>query len=191
MHRLDDRDDDALLKLIQEGSHQAFAALVRRHAERFYRIAYRFTASRTEAEDAVQEAFLKLWERPHLWESGQGARFTTWFYRIVVNGCLDRKRKKTEHAMPDDMDIADHAALPEDTLIEREEQRLLEQEIQTLPERQQAALNLCFYEGLSNQEAADVMGVPLKALQSLLMRGKTTLKQRLGLNREVHYARQS
>jgi RNA polymerase sigma-70 factor (ECF subfamily) len=48
-----------------------------------------------------------------------------------------------------------------------------------LPERQQLALDLCFYEGLSNQEAADVMGINLKAVQSLIMRAKTTLKERL------------
>ena len=56
---------------------------------------------------------------------------------------------------------------------------MLEKEIAALPERQRTALNLCFGEGLSNQEAAEVMKINLKALQSLIMRGKTTLKERL------------
>ncbi len=55
----------------------------------------------------------------------------------------------------------------------------MEREIVALPERQQTALNLCFDEGLSNQEAAEIMGVNLKALQSLIMRAKTTLKERM------------
>jgi RNA polymerase sigma-70 factor (ECF subfamily) len=55
----------------------------------------------------------------------------------------------------------------------------LEKEIAVLPERQRTALNLCFDEGLSNQEAAEVMGLNLKALQSLIMRAKTTLKERM------------
>ena len=58
-------------------------------------------------------------------------------------------------------------------------QQALEREIAALPERQRTALNLCFDEGLSNQDAADVMGVNLKALQSLIMRAKTTLKERM------------
>ena len=64
-------------------------------------------------------------------------------------------------------------------MLRREEQRVLEQEIAALPERQRTALNLCFAEGLSNQDAAEVMGVRLKALQSLIMRAKTTLKERM------------
>jgi RNA polymerase sigma-70 factor (ECF subfamily) len=60
-----------------------------------------------------------------------------------------------------------------------QEQRILEKEIAALPERQRTALNLCFDEGLTNQEAAEVMGLHLKALQSLIMRAKTTLKERM------------
>jgi RNA polymerase sigma-70 factor, ECF subfamily len=73
----------------------------------------------------------------------------------------------------DDRETADEA------MIRIQEQRLLEKEIAVLPERQRTALNLCFDEGLSNQEAAEVMGVNLKALQSLIMRAKTTLKERM------------
>ena len=64
-------------------------------------------------------------------------------------------------------------------MIRTQEQNALEKEIAVLPERQRAALNLCFDEGLSNQEAAQVMGINLKALQSLIMRAKTTLKERM------------
>jgi RNA polymerase sigma-70 factor, ECF subfamily len=67
----------------------------------------------------------------------------------------------------------------DETMMRIQEQKALEKEIAALPERQRTALNLCFDEGLSNQEAAEVMGVNLKALQSLIMRAKTTLKERL------------
>jgi len=67
----------------------------------------------------------------------------------------------------------------EEMLIQAQEQKILEREITALPERQRTALNLCFDEGLSNQEAAEIMGVNLKALQSLIMRAKTTLKERM------------
>jgi RNA polymerase sigma-70 factor (ECF subfamily) len=64
-------------------------------------------------------------------------------------------------------------------LHEKSKQALLDRFIRELPERQQMALNLCFYEGLSNQEAAEVIGVKVKALQSLLMRAKTTLREKI------------
>jgi RNA polymerase sigma-70 factor (ECF subfamily) len=64
-------------------------------------------------------------------------------------------------------------------IMRTQEQKILEREIAALPERQRMALNLCFDEELSNQEAADAMGLKLKALQSLIMRAKTTLKERM------------
>ena len=76
-------------------------------------------------------------------------------------------------ALVDERENADQA------LQRHQEQQALEREIAALPERQRTALNLCFDEGLSNQDAADVMGVNLKALQSLIMRAKTTLKERM------------
>ncbi len=175
----DEQGDDTLLARIQDGSHHAFTVLVTRHASRFYRVAYRFTGSREESEDTVQDAFLKLWERPDLWQEGRNAKFTTWFHRVVVNRCLDRAKKKTPLPLDPDFAVADTGELQDELLAHSEEQRAVEQAIRDLPERQRTALNLCFYEELSNQEAAEVMGVHIKALQSLLMRAKATLRDRM------------
>jgi len=168
-----DKDDQELLALIQDGSHQAFAELVQRHTERFYRLAYRYAQNRETAEDLVQDAFVRLWENPASWRPDRNSKFTTWFYRIVVNLCLDWQKKKRPMPLADERESADEA------MIRIQEQRLLEKEIAALPERQRTALNLCFDEGLSNQEAAETMGVNLKALQSLIMRAKTTLRERM------------
>ncbi|HEX2386465.1 MAG TPA: sigma-70 family RNA polymerase sigma factor [Candidatus Binatia bacterium] len=174
-----EKDDGELLALIQSGSQYAFGVLVRRHTDRFYRLAYRYVQNRETAEDIVQDAFLKLWEEPSRWQPQRQSRFTTWFYKVVVNLCLDWQKKKRPQSLPEDMPIVDDRERPEDAVVRAEEQRRLEAEIAALPERQRAALNLCFAEGVSNQEAADIMGVNLKALQSLLMRAKATLKERL------------
>lgn len=93
-----EKDDNELLSLIQSGSSQAFSTLVERHTERFYRLAYRYLQSREAAEDAVQDAFIKLWENPGLWQPEKNSKFTTWFYRIVVNLCLDSRKRKTPRA---------------------------------------------------------------------------------------------
>jgi len=169
-------DDARLLERIGNGEKTAFAILVRRHTTRFYRVAYRFTGNRSEAEDIVQEAFLKLWERPLMWQIDKNAAFTTWFYRVVVNLCLDHKKKKRPSLMTDDTWVMDERETHEETLLHEEKQRWLATQIAALPERQRMALNLCFYEEVSNQDAAKMMGIRLKALQSLLMRAKKTLK---------------
>jgi RNA polymerase sigma-70 factor (ECF subfamily) len=169
-------DDESLICRIQEGSHEAFAALVDRHSNRFYRIAYRLVSSRDDAEDIVQEAFLKLWDRPNLWDPGKRAKFTTWFYRVVINLCLDLRKKKKLINLPEDIAFADENPGPDVLFDVHQKQAVLERFIHELPERQQLAVNLCFYEGLSNNEAAQIIGVKVKALQSLVMRAKTTLR---------------
>jgi RNA polymerase sigma-70 factor, ECF subfamily len=174
-----DKGDQELLALIQDGSHQAFAELVERHTERFYRLAYRYVQNRETAEDLVQDAFLRLWENPAIWQPDRNSKFTTWFYRIMVNLCLDWQKKKRPIQLDEDMPLADERESADEAMIRMQEQRLLENKIAALPERQRTALNLCFDEGLSNQEAAEAMGLNLKALQSLIMRAKTTLKERM------------
>jgi RNA polymerase sigma-70 factor, ECF subfamily len=174
-----EKDDHELLALIQDGSHDAFAVLVRRHTERFYRLAYRYVQTKETAEDIVQDAFLKLWEDPRKWQPERKSKFTTWFYRIVVNLCLDWQKKKRPVALDEKLPLPDEREMPDAAMIRAQEEKMLEKEISALPERQRMALNLCFDEGLSNQEAADVMGLHLKALQSLIMRAKATLKERM------------
>src|SRR5918992_1738578 len=131
-----EQDDHELLALIQKGSRQAFAALVQRHTERFYRLAYRYVQNRETAEDIVQDAFLKLWEDPGRWQPERNSKFTTWFYRIVVNLCLDWQKKKRPLALDEELPLADERETPETAMIQTQEQHVLEQAIAALPERQ-------------------------------------------------------
>ena len=171
--------DEELLARIQGGDQQAFSTLVERHSERFYRLAYRYLQNRDAAEDVVQDAFLKLWEDPNRWQARHRTKFTTWFYRVVVNLCLDLQKKKRPIELDSETPLPGRDESIDESIIRAQEQNLLEREISRLPERQQTALNLCFDQELTNQEAADVMGVNLKALQSLIMRAKSTLKDRM------------
>lgn len=174
-----EKDDQQLLALVRKGSHPAFAELARRHAERFYRLAFRYAQNKEAAEDIVQDAFLKLWQNPGGWEPERNSKFTTWFYRVVVNLALDLRKRKRPAALDEEMEIVDDRETADEAIIRVQEQKILEKEIARLPERQRTALNLCFDEGLTNREAAEVMGVKLKALQSLITRAKTTLKDRM------------
>ena len=131
----------------------------------------------------------KTWFRTRFSSSGKirtdgrpdkNTKFTTWFYRVVVNLCLDWQKKKQPVELNEDMPIIDERESADEAMhTDKQQQIALESAIAALPERQRTAINLCFDEGLSNQDAADVMAINLKALQSLVMRAKTTLKERL------------
>ncbi len=168
--------DSELLLLIQQGEHLAFAQLVERHNQRFYRLAFRYLNQRELAEDTVQEAFIQLWEKPKSFNLEQSL-FTTWFYRVIINKCLDQKKRKKPVALGDEQDFIDELRLDhEQSLIEKEQRHWLESAINALPNSQRTAVNLCFFDDLSNQQAANIMELSLKSLQSLIMRAKTKLK---------------
>lgn len=174
-----DTDEMLLDKIRRVHSHAAFAELLNRHALRFRKLAFRFTNSVSDAEDIVQEAFLALWQRPEMWNEAKSTRFTTWFYRVVTNRCLDQARKKRPLPMPEE-DIFEDGAEPVDMrLVRREREIRVEEAFRALPVPMQTALNLSFYEPVPNKEAADIMGLSLKAFQSLLMRAKSTLRERV------------
>ena len=174
--------DEELLSKIIERDHSAFSVLVKRHTPRYYGLAFRTLFNKTEAEEVVQDAFLKLWHRPEAFDEGKGTRFSTWFYRVVANICIDRNRKK-KPVLVEDIDMAEaQESSADDALNKKEQKRLVDFLILDLPDTQRMALNLCFYEELSNQEAADIMGLNLKALQSLIIRAKTTLKEKVALS---------
>ncbi len=168
--------DELLAAQVQQGDQRSFATLVNRHGNRFFGLANRFLNDPQEAQDMVQTAFLKFWQNPWHWDANRQTRFTTWFYRVVVNLCLDFKKKKREQhpeTMPDVV-VLPNADIQID---ETKRQTRVRHQINSLPQNQQTALELCFYQGLSNEEAAQVMGIHLKALQSLLVRAKQRLRK--------------
>ncbi len=106
--------DEELMEQVKSGDRASFSELVTRHTNRFYGLAYRMLASREEAEDIVQESFLMIWESPEKWDSGKKAKFTTWFYRVVANACLDSKRKARAITSGEDFDPPDESGRPEE-----------------------------------------------------------------------------
>lgn len=173
---LHERSDEELMAQVADGHRLAYEVLVRRHVGRAHAIAARFLGTQVAADDVAQEAFIKLWVHAATWQEGR-AKFTTWFYRILANQCTDLKRTRKPMAeielelLPDDRESA------EQQLMLSQEQARVKAALDTLPERQKLALVLCYYEGFSNQEAADIMKVNIKALEALLVRGKRTLRE--------------
>ncbi|MFC3053700.1 sigma-70 family RNA polymerase sigma factor [Kordiimonas pumila] len=174
----DDKDltDEELVIRVQSGDREAFRTLALRHGNRFRALAFRFVSNMALAEDLVQEAFVKLWTNADQFD-GSRAKFTTWFHRIVVNKCLDEKRKRQFESLPEGYDKPD-TQLTADVVLEHEGvAEKINGALAELSDRQRTAMTLSYYEGLSNQEAADVMDLHIKAFESLLVRSRQKLKK--------------
>ena len=169
-------DGDAeLLQAIAGGDRSAFDRLSRRHLDRAYGVALRMTGSRADAQDVVQDVFLRLWQKPDAWRPGQ-AQFSTWLYRVVVNRCLDLKRRPRGTDLDSVEEPQDPDANAEDSLLDAERSRALDSAVKQLPERQREAIVLTYTAGLRNAEAASAMEISVKAFEALLVRAKRELR---------------
>lgn len=177
-HGLSAEPDAVLIKMIANSDHAAYSVLVLRHTDKHLAYAERVLGNRHEAEDAVQDAFIKLWANAWKFDPSV-AKFTTWFYRIVFNGCLDRKRKKIPSALPEGFDAVDDRDGPSEALAKEQRAVKIKEGLMNLPDKQRMAITLCYFEQMSNKEAAEIMDLGVKALESLLMRGRKSLAKNL------------
>jgi RNA polymerase sigma-70 factor (ECF subfamily) len=146
------------------------------------KVAERMLGNRQDAEDVMQEACLKIWKESPRWKPQ--AKFSTWLYRVVLNACLDRKRRVLPVMTDVVDDILDDHPIAEEMMIATQRLAAVKRALQDLPDRQRAAIVLNYYEDLNNQDAADVLGISLGAYQQLLFRAKQSLKDRLGEERK-------
>lgn len=173
--------DDQLMLMVCNANHEAFAVLVQRHTQKYFSLAFRSLQSKVDAEDVVQDAFIKLWQKPNSWSSDK-SQFTTWFYRVILNACHDHLRRNKrwlqvepaviENALAPIMSEESGLQVEQETLLQ---QRCLEMALVKLSAAQRDAINLVVYCALPQKQAASIMGVSLKALESLLVRAKRTL----------------
>jgi RNA polymerase sigma-70 factor (ECF subfamily) len=169
--------DAVLIAQTACGDKNAYAQLVRRHLPRVLAVARRMLGSEALAEEAAQEALLRLWTHAGSYDA-EKAKLTTWLTRITANICLDRLRKRSEEPWPENFDVALPASQERD-FMEGQVAAKVNEALQTLPERQRLALVLCHYEELSMTEAAGVMETTPEAIESLLSRARRTLRRQL------------
>ncbi len=174
-----DDPDAELVALAGAGDRAAAQSLMARHLPRMMTLARRMLGDPSEAEDAVQDAFMRLWTHAARWRPG-AAKFETWLYRVTLNQCYDRLRKRTNARLDEAADIVDPAADPAQKLDESSLSEAVAGAVLELPERQRAAILLCHYQDRGNIEASEILGISVEALESLLARGRRTLRRRLG-----------
>jgi RNA polymerase sigma-70 factor (ECF subfamily) len=169
--------DADLMHRVASGDLFAFEQLVLRHQERAWAVAWHMLSDAAEAEDAVQEAFLKILR------SASGYRpiaaFRTYLHHVLVRVCLDVRSKKRPDYRRELADVADQSSTPEQLLNEREQSAAVRRALASLPARRRAAIVLRHYEDLSYQEIAQVLGISSKAVDSLLQRARRSLRSKL------------
>jgi RNA polymerase sigma-70 factor (ECF subfamily) len=175
---IDADPDDELVRRAGEGDAAAVQALVTRKLRRVLALAERMLGDPAEAEDVAQETFLKVWRNAPRWRPGR-ARFDTWLHRVALNLCYDRLRRRREKPVAEPPETPDPGPAPDRGLAAADVGRRVRLALLDLPPRQREAIVLCHYQELGNIEAAQVMGVSVEALESLLSRGRRALRAAL------------
>lgn len=169
MARVQARDSDALERLMV------------RHVGALHSYLYRMNSNLSDVDELCQEAFLRVWQHAARWRP-ERARFSTWLFRIGHNLCIDGYRKRRPLTPDGGAEPDEPASLrgaPDHAFEEEQRRRAVRAAVAELPERQRSALLLCQFNGMSNQQAADILEISVEAVESLLGRARRTLKKQL------------
>jgi RNA polymerase sigma-70 factor (ECF subfamily) len=180
--------DEELVTLARAENTRAFDELVNRYQNKIYRLARRMTATEEDAEDVLQEAFVKAYKS--LGGFKGKSRFSTWLYRITVNLALMKLRKRTLETVPLDQpietrdgvvqrDIEDSGLDPLEKMIAAESKAVLDEAVADLPAGHRAVFVLRDVEKLSTEDTAKVLGITVPAVKSRLHRTRLMLKEEL------------
>jgi len=177
----DDPDFEIVVR-VRDGETDAFEELVRKHGRRVYRSLLGILGSAEEAEDALQDSFLKAFL--HLPNFEGRSRFSTWLVRIAINTGLQRVRSRKEVDSLDEeneefrpRNIQAWSDTPEEFYSREELRRLVEKEVMKLPVKYRVALMLRDLEELSTEEAAAALGLSIPGLKARVLRGRLMLRE--------------
>ncbi len=171
------QSEDDLVARAGQGEASAIAILVTRKLPRILSLARRMLGDAAEAEDVAQETFLRAWKVAPNWRPGR-AQFDTWLHRVALNLCYDRLRRRRRWAQ-DPPERPDEGPAPDRGLHAQDIGRRVEHALAALPPRQREAIVLVHYQELSGAQASDLMGISVEALESLLGRGRRSLRASL------------
>ncbi len=173
--------EDVLVERAQQGERAAFEELVRRYADRLFAVVLRFVADADEAEEITQEAFLRAWRSIGRFEGR--SQFFTWLYRIGINEAKRRAERRPPPGTLSSIEDApieeapDWSEAPEFRAEQGQLRRVLEEAVRALPLEYRVAVILRDVEGLSTQEAAEVMELREAAFKSRLHRARLAVRR--------------
>lgn len=177
-----------LVRLSRNGDRQAFEELVNMYQDKIYHLAYRMLNFSSEAEDVVQDTFLRVYMNLDRYDENQ--KFSTWIYRIATNLCIDRLRKRKPNysldaEMPDGEGSDWYSLLksdqetPEEEIVLSETQGQIRQAISGLPEKYKSVVVLRYFHDMSLQEIGEVLNMPVTTVKTRVHRGREFLRKKL------------
>lgn len=188
-----DESDAAVLERARAGDDDAFRVLVERYSRRLFRLAYRMTGNEQDADDVVQESFLRAYRRLHQFESR--ANFGTWLYRIAVNCSYDFMRTRQKHeeahdsidaAEPTNSDRSEKAIqlvaedpTPDRLALSAEVREEVKTALALLTAKEKAAFIMRHFEGMSMKEIGEALGIRTNATKNTIFRAVKKLRERL------------
>ena len=175
--------DEQLMAAVCKGDQPAFNRLLDRHLDAVNGFLLRMTTgNRPLADDLSQETFLRVWQKAASYRPGR-VKVSTWIHTIAHNLAVDHFRRRSEAAIDDATEPADPRGGPDDSLARQQSATVVHDMLDQLPLNQRNAVVLCHLRGFSNEDAAHVLGVGVRALESLLARGRRRLKQLMQVQR--------
>lgn len=169
--------DVALVRACQQGDMRAFEQLFCLCRDAVFRLAYRFTGNRDDAEDLTQDIFMKVFE--HIGSFRCESSFATWLYRLAVNTCLNFKRDTKSAESLGIADELEDTTNPEAVCERMELQRQIEAEIAALPSPLRVAFILVVLEGMPYRDAAQILNLSIDAVRMRVSRARQILWEKL------------
>jgi len=180
--------EQRLVRLARKGDTRAFAEIVDLYKDKIFHLAYRMLSNRHEAEDVVQDTFLRVYRNLDRYDETQ--KFSTWIYRIGTNLCIDRLRKRKPNysldaEMNDQEGIDGYAMIPSDNrtpetyLLVSETQKMVHEAIESLPAKYKTVMVLRYLKDMSLQEISDVLDMPVTTIKTRVHRGREFLRKKL------------
>jgi len=174
-----------LVEKWQTGDMSAFEAIFQEHQKMVFRTAYLMTGKKEEAEDVLQEVFTRVWKSRHTFNPEKG-RLTTWLHKITVNQCLSRQRWRHPPLLSMEQKNLDwpdmkHREQPEEILVTRSEYERLIKAMNSLDSKHRSVLILRYFNDLSYDEIAHIVGIPLGTVKSRINHALKSLRAQLNI----------
>jgi len=175
--------DEALVEKVKAGSNEAYTELVKRYMKKAYSIAYQFVGNSEDAKDLSQDVFVKIYQS--ILSFKEGHKFFSWFYRILMNHCINFKRKKSISAFNTEefRGYTNPSYIVKSEINEKinhgELKEAVDKAISKLPLKQKKVVLLCEIEGFTQREVSEILKISVGTVRSRLFYARKRLKKHL------------
>lgn len=187
-------EDSRNIKMALKGEQSAYRAILKKYHDQVYSLLYRMVHDKDEVEDLTQEAFIKAFNS--LQNFNEEFAFSTWLYKIATNNCIDYIRKKKLATFSIDkplesrdgeysFEIPDSSYEPDKSLIAGQRSKILEEAVNSLPEKYRIVILMRHTEDKDYQEIADQLKLPLGTVKAHIFRAREILYKRL--KKKIHH----